>query len=149
MSIHISEPQEKQLDKPKERLIVSPNFRQRIQQTARIRKAIAIDFDGCLFSDAYPGIGEPNWNVIHKAKEEQAAGAGLILWTCREGRLLQEALDACESCGLEFDAVNESLAEWIEEYGTRPRKVGASEYWDDRAVQMGGEKNHEYEHHGT
>ena len=149
MSIHISEPQEKQLNKPKERLIVSPNFRQRTQQTARIRKAIAIDFDGCLFSDDYPGIGEPNWNVIHKAKEEQAAGAGLILWTCREGQLLQEAVDACGGCGLEFDAVNESLPEWIEEYGTRPRKVGASEYWDDRAVQMGGEKSHEHEHHGT
>ncbi len=43
---------------------------------------------------------------------------------------------ACEGWGLTFDAVNESLPDWIEEFKTRPRKVGASEYWDDKAVQM-------------
>lgn len=62
------------------------------------------------------------------------AGAGLILWTCREGTLLQAAVDACKGWGLTFDAINESLPDWIEAYGTRPRKVGATEYWDDRAV---------------
>jgi len=43
-------------------------------------------------------------------------------------------LDACAQWGLHFDAVNESLPSWIAAFGTRPRKVGASEYWDDRAV---------------
>lgn len=101
-----------------------------------MRKAIAIDFDGCLCTEAYPEIGEPNWPVIQRAKQEQQAGAGLILWTVREGQLLQDALDACKRWGLTFDAVNESLPDWIEAYGNRPRKVGASEYWDDRAVRM-------------
>ena len=100
-----------------------------------MRKAIAIDFDGCLCSNAYPEIGEPNWPVIRRALAEQKAGAGLILWTCREGNLLQEAVAACEGWGLAFDAVNESLPDWIEEFGNRPRKVGASEYWDDKAVK--------------
>ena len=54
-----------------------------------MRKAIAIDFDGCLCTEAFPEIGEPNWPVIQRAKQEQQAGAGLILWTVREGRLLQ------------------------------------------------------------
>ncbi|WP_251319637.1 hypothetical protein [Flintibacter muris] len=99
-----------------------------------MRDAIAIDFDGCLCVNAYPGIGAPNWAVIAKAKERQTAGAGLILWTCREGTLLQAAVDACKGWGLTFDAINESLPDWIEAYGTRPRKVGATEYWDDRAV---------------
>ena len=101
-----------------------------------MRKAIAIDFDGCLCTNAYPAIGEPNWPVIGQAKQEQRAGAGLILWTCREGQLLQEAVAACESWGLTFDAVNESLPDWIEAFGTTPRKVGASEYWDDKAVRL-------------
>lgn len=99
-----------------------------------MRKAIAIDFDGCLCADAYPGIGAPHWAVITRAAQEQAAGAGLILWTCREGQLLQDAVAACERWGLRFDAVNESLPDWIAAFGTRPRKVGATEYWDDKAV---------------
>ena len=74
--------------------------------------------------------------MIAKAKERQAAGAGLILWTCREGLLLWDALAACQSWGLTFDAVNESLPDWIEAFGTRPRKVGATEYWDDKAVRL-------------
>lgn len=99
-----------------------------------LRKAIAIDFDGCLCTDAFPAIGEPNWPVIKRAQAEQRAGAGLILWTCREGQILQDAIAACEGWGLTFDAVNESLPDWIEAFGTQPRKVGASEYWDDKAI---------------
>ena len=101
-----------------------------------MRKAIAIDFDGCLCTDTFPAIGEPNWAVINRAKAEQRRGAGLILWTCREGQLLQEAVEACQSWGLTFDSVNESLPDWIEEFGTRPRKIGASEYWDDKAARI-------------
>ena len=97
-------------------------------------KAVAIDFDGCLCDNAYPAIGAPHWGVIARAKMEQEAGAGLILWTCREGPLLQEAVAACESWGLHFDAINESLPSWIAAFKNAPRKVGASEYWDDRAV---------------
>lgn len=100
-------------------------------------KAIAIDFDGCLCDNAYPAIGAPHWGVIARAKMEQEAGAGLILWTCREGPLLQEAVAACESWGLHFDAINESLPSWIAAFKNAPRKVGASEYWDDRAVPVG------------
>ncbi len=101
-----------------------------------MRKAIAIDFDGCLCENRHPNIGAPCWKNIRRAKEEQAAGAGLILWTCREGKLLQDALDASASWGLKFDAVNESLPDWIEAFGTNPRKVGATEYWDDKAVMV-------------
>ena len=101
-----------------------------------LRKAIAIDFDGCLCTDAFPAIGEPNWPVIKRAQEEQRAGAGLILWTCRAGQILQDAIAACEGWGLVFDAVNESLPDWIEAFKTHPRKVGATEYWDDKAVRI-------------
>lgn len=97
-------------------------------------KAIAIDFDGCLCTNAYPVVGAPNWSIINKALEEQAAGAGLILWTCREGASLQEAVAACESWGIRFDAINDNLPSWIAAYGNNPRKIGATEYWDDRAV---------------
>lgn len=99
-------------------------------------KAIAIDFDGCICTNAFPNIGAPNRSVIDKAIAEQAAGAGLILWTCREGELLQQALDACAKWGLHFDAVNESLPSWIAAFGTRPRKVGASEYCQIKSITV-------------
>lgn len=86
-------------------------------------KAIAIDFDGCICTNAFPNIGAPNRSVIDKAIAEQAAGAGLILWTCREGELLQQALDACAQWGLHFDAVNESLPSWIAAFGTAPERL--------------------------
>lgn len=38
-----------------------------------MRKAIAIDFDGCLCTNAYPEIGEPNWPVIRRACKKPAA----------------------------------------------------------------------------
>lgn len=103
------------------------------------RKAIAVDFDGCICTNEYPEIGVPNWDVIDRLKAEQAAGAELILWTCREGIYLAAAVAACENWGLRFDAINENLPSWIVAWGNDPRKVGADEYWDDRAVKKPGE----------
>lgn len=97
------------------------------------KRAIAIDFDGTLCQSQYPDIGEPNWSIIYQAIQEQKHGAGLILWTCREGELLSDAIEACAEWGLHFDAVNDSLPEWKEHFGSDCRKVGADEYWDDKA----------------
>lgn len=99
-----------------------------------MRRTIAIDFDGTLFENAWPGIGPARMNVIQAALAEQRSGSALILWTCREGALLEEALAACEAAGMRFDAVNDSTEEWKAAWGTSPRKIGATEYWDDKAV---------------
>lgn len=99
-----------------------------------MRKAIAIDFDGCLFETDFPRIIRPNREVIERALREKENGAGLILWTCREGELLDEAIAACKSEGLTFDSVNDSLPDWKEAFHNDPRKVGATEYWDDKAI---------------
>lgn len=108
----------------------------RKQYAQTLPKAIAIDFDGCLCANAYPDIGAPNWEIIVAAAAEQIAGAGLILWTCREGELLENALEACARWGLHFDAVNDSLPSWKKFYGNETRKVGATEYWDDKAYRV-------------
>ena len=108
----------------------------RKQYAQTLPKAIAIDFDGCLCANAYPDIGAPNWEIIGAAAAEQIAGAGLILWTCREGELLENALEACARWGLHFDAVNDSLPSWKKFYGNDTRKVGATEYWDDKAYRV-------------
>ena len=101
------------------------------------RKIIAVDFDGTLFVDAWPYIGAPIWSTIEKVKEEQANGSAIILWTCRSGEALTRAVDACWQVGLKFDAVNENLPELIKAWGGEDtRKICATEYWDDRAVNM-------------
>lgn len=94
----------------------------------------AIDFDGTLVKDAYPAIGEINEDVVNLAKIAKAHGHKLILWTCRNGIYLTEALAFCHDIGLEFDAVNTNLPEVIDMWGGDTRKVYANEYWDDKAV---------------
>ena len=99
-------------------------------------KVIAIDFDGTLFEECWPDIGNPIWPVINAAKQEQHDGAELILWTTREDERLQEAVSACRAVGLEFDAVNANTETMKEAWGNDPRKIGATEYWDDRTVNV-------------
>lgn len=99
-------------------------------------RVIAIDFDGTLFENKWPDIGAANWWVINAAKYEQRQGSKLILWTNRTGEHLKKALQACEKVGLEFDAVNESLPEWVSAFNNDPRKIGATEYWDDKALSV-------------
>ena len=97
-----------------------------------MNKIIAVDFDGTLFITDWPTIIEPNWEIINKAKTEKENGAKLILWTCRCGKYLDDAIEACRRVGIIFDAVNENLSESIEMFdGTSSRKVFANEYWDD------------------
>lgn len=99
-----------------------------------MRKAIAIDFDGCLCENRWPEIGEPHMDVINAAIAERENGAALILWTCRAGERLGEAVAWCAGFGLTFDAVNANLPERIAHFKTESRKVSADEYWDDQAV---------------
>ena len=101
---------------------------------AQSYKVIAVDFDGTLFKTEYPTILEPIPGVVERAKREKANGAKLILWTCREGVELEEAVAACREQGIEFDAVNCNIPERVEAWGSDPRKVGADEYWDNRAL---------------
>ena len=97
-------------------------------------KVIAVDFDGTLCESRWPETGEPKPDVIDRLKAEQEAGAKVILWTCRTGKLLQDAVGFCEAQGIHPAAINENLPERIAAYGCDSRKVSADEYWDDKAV---------------
>lgn len=100
------------------------------QQRAKI---IAVDFDGTLCENKWPEIGEPNLKLIRYLREEKSKGSRLILWTCRHGVEVDQALEWCYWLGLEFDAVNQNLPEIIEAFGEDTRKIFANEYIDDKA----------------
>lgn len=93
----------------------------------------AVDFDGTLCVSSFPEIGAPNMRLINHLIKRKRQGNKLILWTCRVGERLAEAVSWCKDKGLEFDAVNNNLPEMIEYWGNNPRKVFADVYIDDKA----------------
>ena len=96
-------------------------------------KVYAVDFDGYLCESAWPEIGAPHTDIIEHFKALKAEGNKLILNTCRERELLQNAIDWCAERGLYFDAHNENLQETIDLYGRGDcRKISADFYCDDK-----------------
>ena len=96
----------------------------------------SIDFDGTLCINEYPNIGQPIYKTIIFCKERKAEGHKLILWTCRSGKYLDEAVAWCKEQGLTFDAVNENLPEMIELFDNDCRKVFADYYIDDKNLLL-------------
>lgn len=95
-------------------------------------KVYAIDFDGTLCKSAYPLCGEPNQDIIDYCKYIQSKGHKLVLWTCRVGWSLMDAIQWCRKQGLEFDEVNATPKEIQEYFGNDTRKIFADVYLDDK-----------------
>jgi len=96
-------------------------------------KVYAVDFDGTLCRNQWPKIGTPRWAIILWVRQLQRKGHRWILWTCREGDALKDALAFCEVYGLRPNSINENIPERINHYGCDCRKIGADFYLDDRA----------------
>lgn len=97
---------------------------------------IAVDFDGTIVTHEYPKIGKEIPFAIATLKKIQQEGRHqLILWTVRQGKELEEALEFCKKRGLEFYAVNSNFPEEQEEHACA-RKLAADLFIDDR--NLGG-----------
>lgn len=72
---------------------------------------IAVDFDGTIVEHRYPAIGKELPFATSTLRQLMEDGHRLILWTVREGDLLQEAVDFCEQRGVSFFAVNKDFEE--------------------------------------
>lgn len=94
-------------------------------------KAAAVDFDGTLCIQTFPQIGKPKYRIIRRCKRLQAKGWIIILWTCREDKLLTEAIQACHSWGFYPDYINCNDPFRVAYFHTDPRKIGADLYIDD------------------
>lgn len=99
---------------------------------AETRK-IAVDFDGTLVENAYPGIGKPIIFAFDTLKRLQDKGFRLILWTYRHGKSLDEAVAFCEKQGVTFYAINQSYPEETSAEGVS-RKINADIFIDDRNI---------------
>ncbi|ERK38392.1 hypothetical protein HMPREF9135_0858 [Segatella baroniae F0067] len=96
---------------------------------------IAVDFDGTIVTHEYPAIGEELPFATETLRMLARDGHQLILWSVREGRLLQEAVDWCRERGVEFWAVNRDYPEEkVENNNHFSRKLKADLFIDDRNV---------------
>lgn len=94
----------------------------------------AVDFDGTLAKDKGNGNIIPNKDLINHLKKRQLQGNKVILWTCRFGDSLHEAIMFCESNGLIFDAINDNIDYMKNKMGGFSRKIYADVYIDDHMI---------------
>jgi len=97
---------------------------------------IAIDFDGTIVEHRYPAIGRELPFATETLRMLIADHHRLILWTVREGKLLDEAVAWCKERGVEFYAINR---DYPEENGTAnnnhfSRKLKVDMFIDDRNI---------------
>ncbi len=89
---------------------------------------IAVDFDDTLrFSN-----GTANTALITWLRNMQRRGAIVILWTCREGETLREAVKWLHGQGLCPNLVNQNAPQSIAVLGRDSRKILADVYIDDK-----------------
>lgn len=93
---------------------------------------IAVDFDNTLAFSHFKKILGPNQPIIDFVKSRMGKDE-LILWTCRKGKDLEDAVNYCAEQGITFDYINENTKEEIEFYGDC-RKIYADYYIDDKGI---------------
>ncbi len=96
---------------------------------------IAVDFDGTIVRHRYPDIGEEIPFACQTLRMLQEERHKLILWSVREGELLDQAVEWCRQRGVEFYAVNKDFPEEdVEKNMHFSRKLKADLWIDDRNI---------------
>ena len=96
---------------------------------------IAVDFDGTIVEHRYPKIGNEIPFAIQTLKMLIQDRHKLILWSVREGALLDEAVEWCRLRGVEFYAINKDFPEEDEQKNMHfSRKLKVDMWIDDRNV---------------
>lgn len=96
---------------------------------------IAVDFDGTIVTHEYPKIGKERTFATDTLKHLIQDGHKLILWTVREGELLDEAVNWCKERGVEFYAINRDYPEEEQEKNNHfSRKLKVDLWIDDRNI---------------
>ena len=96
---------------------------------------IAVVFDGTIVTHEYPKIGTELPFATETLKMLIRDHHKLILWSVREGKLLDEAVEWCRERGVEFWAVNKDYPEEsLENNNHFSRKLKADWFIDDRGI---------------
>lgn len=123
-------------EKDKERKMLSALIEGEIVIPKKVHqeRVYAIDFDNTIAYTKWPTIIKPipyAMEVLRNLSEDP--NCTLILWSCREGKELEEALNFCSAYGVKFDYVNENCERNLKKFGLNCRKVSADVYIDDKS----------------
>lgn len=105
--------------------------------SASLRFCVAVDFDGVLCRPAWPKVGEEMPGAMAFLQWLGERDVCRVLWTCRHGGKLDEALAWLAERGFPrdwWDAVNDTPEPIARFYGGDTRKIGANAFLDDRAI---------------
>lgn len=97
---------------------------------------IAVDFDGTIVEHKYPHIGKEIPFATATLRRLQEDGHKVVLWSVREGKLLDEAVEWCAQHGVNLYAANKEFPEETIETRHYSRKLKADVFIDDR--NLGG-----------
>lgn len=96
---------------------------------------IAVDFDGTIVEHRYPEIGEERVFATDTLKALIRDGHQLVLWSVREGQLLDDAVNWCRERGVEFYAINKDFPEEdVQNNIHYSRKLKVDLFIDDRNI---------------
>jgi len=96
---------------------------------------IAVDFDGTIVEHRYPEIGKELPFATQTLRMLIEDRHKLILWSVREGKLLEDAVEWCRKRGVEFYAVNKDFPEEdLTKNQSFSRKLKADVWIDDRNI---------------
>lgn len=80
-----------------------------INDLAKDKLPILVDFDSTMvITDKYPNIVGENKPCISVMKKWINGGVGIILWTIRSGKSLDDAVNWCKEQGLELYGINKN-----------------------------------------
>ena len=93
---------------------------------------IAVDFDGTMKLHN----GHANRPLLERLIHEQRNGNVVILWTCREGERLIDAVQFCRKNGFIPSYVNRNAPQSVARMRHDSRKIYADVYIDDKSVRV-------------
>lgn len=106
--------------------------RQKPSNVGRNVLVLGVDFDGTIVKSKYPDIGRFKFGARLMLRWLYKRHT-LVLWTCREGMYLDQAVWACKVKGIHFHFHNQNTGERIAQYGGDCRKLSCDLLIDDMA----------------
>lgn len=95
---------------------------------------VAVDFDGTISRGTYPAIDgeQPYAGEVLRTLHQQ--GHYIIIWTCRCGDRLLDAINWLVAHQIPFDRVNDHNPDNVAKYGEGGKKIYAHCYIDDKNI---------------